>query len=252
MFDLSPFLTLLDWVTATDKFVKSGEGRELAELLRAAHRLPWTAAAPPDPAALPRFLQGLGSSLDTLSQDLLLARPHQIAENAATLARHLNDAGPEAARWARPFTVLLERIRTAYEPFADNTLASQRCLVQWYIKHGYLFQGVALAREWVVSWTCARLGQDEIADREKAEEALNQAARRQRGENVSEPSPLLADLEALPDKPLLLETWDRVNDLRNDIAHCGHRPQPRPTSRIIQAACSLLGKLDQFEKGKNP
>lgn len=246
VFDLSPFLTLLDWVTATDKFVKSGDGRELAELLQAAHRLPWTTAAPPDSADLPRFLQGLGRSLNTLSQALLLARPHDIAENATVLVQRLNDAGPEAARWARPFTVLLERTRTAYEPFTDNTLASQRDLVRWYIEHGYLFQGVALAREWVVSWTCARLGQDQIADREKAEEALNQASRRKRGESVSELSPLLAELEALPDRPLLLETWDSVNDLRNDIAHCGHRPQPRPTSRIIQAANGLLGKLDQL------
>lgn len=252
VFDLSPFLTLLDWVTATDKFVKSGDGRELAELLQAAHRLPWTAAASPDPAALPRFLQGLGSSLNTLSQALLLARPCEIARNATALVQRLKDAGPEAAQWARPFTVLLERTRTAYEPFTDNTLASQRDLVRWYIEHGYLFQGVALAREWVVSWTCACLGQDQITDREEVEEALNQAARRKRGGSMPEPSPLLADLEALPDKPLLLETWDSVNDLRNDIAHCGHRSQPRPTSRIVQAAGGLLGKLDQLPLPDSP
>jgi hypothetical protein len=242
VFDLSPFLKLLDWVTATDKFVGSGDGRELAELLRAAHRLPWTAGAPLDAAPLPRSLQGLGSSLDTLSQALLLARPHEIAENAAKLAQRLDEAGAEAVRWARPFTVLLERTRAAYEPFTAHTLASQRDLIQWYFDHGYLFQGVTLAREWVVSWTCVRLGQDRIADREVVEEALHQAARLRRGEGGTVASPLLALAEA----DLLLQTWDRVNDLRNDIAHCGHRSQPRPTSRIVEAARGLAEQLKQL------
>ncbi|MCS6859773.1 MAG: TIGR02221 family CRISPR-associated protein, partial [Abditibacteriales bacterium] len=71
VFDLTPFLSLLDWVTATDKFVKTGDARELANLLKAAHSLPWKSAGAADRSDLPRQLQGLGTTLQNLSQSLL-------------------------------------------------------------------------------------------------------------------------------------------------------------------------------------
>jgi len=242
--DLTPFLGLLDWITATDKFVKSGDAHELADLLKVAHSLPWKSSS--DRGDLPRQLQRLGTTLQHLSDALSLARPHEIAEHAAALARQLDLAAAETVQWAQPFTVLLERTRTAYAPLVANTLSSQRALVRWYSEQSQVLQAVTLAREWVVSWTCAALGRDLIAAREAVETALNQASRQQRGEAVTAPSSLLPELMALPNASLLRQTWDGVNDLRNDTAHCGQRAQPRPTSSIVQAARRLAEQLERL------
>jgi CRISPR-associated DxTHG motif protein len=244
VFDLTPFLSLLDWVTATDKFVKTGDARELASLLRAAHNLPWKSASPQDRQHLPRYLQGLGTTLESLSQALALARPHEVTEHAAGLAERLDTAAVETERWAQPFTVLLGRTRSAYAPFAANTLAAQRELVRWYVERGHVVQAVTLAREWLVSWACCHLGKDQLAEREDVEEAINQASRRRCGEAVENESPLLTPLTALPNADTLMKAWDTVSDLRNDVAHCGMRLEPRPASKIVQSAAKLVDQMD--------
>ncbi|HEY9786344.1 MAG TPA: TIGR02221 family CRISPR-associated protein [Candidatus Obscuribacterales bacterium] len=246
VFDLSPFLGLLDWIAATDKFVKTGDARELADLLKAAHSVPWRSAPFSDRNHLPRHLQGLGATLEKLSQALALTRPPEIANQASELDKRLDAAAGETVRWAQPFTVLLERTRSAYQPFAEDTLAKQRNLVHWYNDRGQAIQAITLAREWIVSWTCIRLGKDKLTEREIVEIAINQAALQKRGQTVEDESPLLPSLRALPEVDRLVRVWGEISDLRNDVAHCGMRLRPRPASTIVQSTKELAYQLDLF------
>lgn len=251
VFDLTPFLRLLDWVTATDKFVKTGDARELAGLLQEAHSLPWKLAASQDRHQhLPRHLKALGSNLQSLSQALALARPHEISEHAASVTTRVNDAVTESAKWAQPFTVLLGHTQRAYSPLAANTLAAQRELVRWYVERGLVIQTVTLAREWLISWTHCYLEKDPLTKREDVEEAISQSARRQRGEAVHNESPLLTLLAALPDANTLIQAWNGTSDLRNDVAHCGFRPHPRSVNTIVQSARKLVSRLEQLSLPK--
>jgi CRISPR-associated DxTHG motif protein len=245
VFDLTPFLGLLGWVTATDKFVKTGDARELARLLGEAHRLPWQSASQ-ERQNLPYRLQGLGTTLENLSQSLALVRPQEVAEYATALAERLETAAVETARWAQPFTVLLKQVESAYAPFETNTLATQRELVRWYVEGGHVVQAATLAREWLVSWTCCHLGKALLTDRKNVTDAINQASRTRRGKAVEEVSPLLTALNVLPAADVLVSTWDQVQDLRNDVAHCGMRIQPRSASSIMQSAAKLVDQLNRL------
>src|SRR5262249_37454795 len=161
-----------------------------------------------------------------------------------TLQKRLNTGAVEVERWAQPFTILLEHTRSGYEPFAIDTLAAQRELVHWYVGRGHITQAVTLAREWLISWASRQLGKHLIADRESIEETINQAARLKREGGIQDPSPLLAKLTDLPEADTLVSAWDTTNDLRNDVAHCGIRRQPRSVGSIVQSAMSVVERLD--------
>jgi CRISPR-associated DxTHG motif protein len=247
VFNLTPFVRLLDWITATDRFIKSGDAADLSALLGEAHQLPWRSATTQSRDGLPRHLKGLGSNLHKLTQALLLARPPEVAEHATAVNRQLAAAAPETARFAQPFVLLLERTQQHVGSLASDNLQTQRQLVHWYVEHDHAMQALTLAREWLVSWVCQALGLDLIKGRDEAEKALTHLWRRERGKSIDgELSPLLDNLAAVPQAAELLRAWDPIGDLRNDVAHCGYREKPRTAGNILQAVEQVAGHLDRL------
>ncbi|MBX3277951.1 MAG: TIGR02221 family CRISPR-associated protein [Acidobacteria bacterium] len=246
VFELTPFLILLDWTTATDKFLKTGDARELAMLLKSANSKLWRSHDQKNRGELPQHLNQLSGILDNLSSALSLTRPADVRKHAEALSTTIDKAAAETTRWAKPFTLLLQRTEAEYTPFSTDTLIAQRELIRWYIRHQHYVQAITLAREWLISLACQQLKQDLLQMRREVEDTINSAARRARRESYSE-TPLLTQLSALPSTSLLIDAWNQTVDLRNDVAHCGMRLQPRDVRGIIRAAVRIVESLDKFE-----
>ncbi len=94
MFDLSPMLTLLEWAVAADRFNRTGDARYLASLLgQAQKRL--AQGLQHDQEAIAQQVAPLGrlrSGLKHLSQALAVVRPDEVAEGAARLPEHIEQA----------------------------------------------------------------------------------------------------------------------------------------------------------------
>jgi hypothetical protein len=252
IFDLTPFVTLLDWTVATDQFLATGDTQPLADRVKEAHRLPWQARAVGDKSTLPRNLQGVAQILETLGQALRLVRPEEAIRIAAGLLPQIEAVRGEAESWAKPFSLLLDRTAEDYRPLAleadprdlahaAESLRIQRSLVRWYIERRQYVQAIVLAREWVISYAIYLLGWDMINDRDLAERLLSTESilrRQQRGLPL-EPT-MRKSLEGA------VALWDRLPDLRNDIAHVGMRREPRPVTSIIAAAQNLPGDLEML------
>ncbi len=238
VFDLMPLVQLLEWTTATDTFIKTGDAQALASRLKEAHQLTWRQGATQDRSQLPRHLKGMGDALGALSQALALTRPSEVADQARKLTEKLESGAEELKRWAPPFHLLLEQITTAYEPFMDNTLESQRRLVRWYIEHAQYLPAIALAREWLVSWAGQALNKPDFEDRECVERALNQASQHSQNK-PTEDTELMKRLLEIDHYSTLRDAWDTLGDLRNDTMHCGMRKEPRSASSIFKSANRL-------------
>ncbi|HWQ35304.1 MAG TPA: TIGR02221 family CRISPR-associated protein [Blastocatellia bacterium] len=249
VFDLTPFISLLDWTTATDQFIKRGNASELATFLKDAHQQAWRDRIAPK-SELPRHLQSLGAGLEGLSQALRLSRPAEVCDKAEQVTSALNRAITETETFARPFTLLLDKVRATTEPFHENTLASQRKLVHWYVEHEQYMQAATLAREWLVSWACEQLKIKAAQDRDArlpVEEAINQAQRRKQQKEIGEESAYLKPLERLAQIDDLLKVWDQLGQLRNDVAHCGMNRQADSAKNLIQRIKNVAGLLDQLD-----
>lgn len=238
VFELSPFLDLLKWLSATEKFIDTGNSGSLGDLLGAIQNDAMRAGSP----NAPRTLRPLAKVLSILSSELLLGRPLQAGESAADVTRKISEARPDLNSAATlPFATLLEKVEDAYLPRADSSLAGQIELIQWYIDHGHILQAATVGREWIVTFLCEQLSLDPLSGRDDAETALNHLVLSHlEGGVEGTPSPHLEQTRSLPCAEKLSQYWSRARDLRNDLAHCGYRTQPLNVCKLSLKTRKLL------------
>ncbi len=248
IFDLTPLLDLLDWLSGAEFFLQRSDAILLAERLRAVHRQAWRGQSGED---LPKQLQSIANKLQLFSQALHLARPLEVMNHANGLLQMLEKVISEAKQWAKPFAVILEQIRSEAEKFAHDapdrldkeSLQKQLALIEHFVEKGLWVQAILLAREWVVSWVALQRGDGDWLDSnyrvQEIEEALNKASRRLRGESVEVPE----WFDELPKSKEVADLWNSLTQLRNDVAHCGMRKDAAPISSIEQRVREIPKRL---------
>ena len=246
VFDLAPLLELLDWTSGAEALLKRGDAELIAEKMVTAHQTLRRMGT-----GTPEKLRPLGEKLRALSQALHLSRPREVMRIAHDLLPLLEEARTEFERWAKPFALLAGQIRNELEPLAfarpdtlsRENLEKQLGLVDHYLKKGLVVQAVTLAREWVVSYVLLCRGSGDWlrrSDRAEAEKALGAAVARLQG-GTPEPPPEWFD--HLPTSAGLVDLWNELGQLRNDLAHCGMRTDAWPTGTIEQNAQAIPAKL---------
>ncbi len=261
VFDLTSFVQLLDWLTATDRFVQMGDGRALAELLRA--------GIPPGPQmrddlearAMGNHLRVAADAMDKVSLALWVTRPLEAMQAAARLDRTLDQARPSIARLAQPFGVMADQVRAAYVPFAltepveavdiKANLRIQLAMVRWYLDKGQVVQAATLAREWLVSLLVWRLRAGDLLDQKNArwpvEQALNNLVEESKpSSQAATPSRFDEAVRLLRVSEELGSVWSKLRDLRNDLAHVGMNAQARPAAKLCRDAEELYPILEQL------
>lgn len=243
VFDLSPFMNLLEWTTATDQFLKTGNGQGLANLLKAEN-----------PAT-----QSLAASIDRIAQSLHLLRPMDVMREAAELPKHIASAGPSVSRSVPPFATLLKRVEQDYGAFGlqnpmDYTMNARGCLarqlkmVEWYAEKGQVVHALSLAREWLPSLLCYHFNVDpmEKAEREDMELLLNGGTIKDNHGNVVKESPRLSDWSQVPNGKQLRALWGgalNLANLRNDVLHAGFRKNAKSVETIGNLTKQIIQEL---------
>ncbi len=240
IFDLTPFVSLLDWLTATEQFVQTGNARQLATLLRQKGKL-----------------QKAADTLQTVSQAALLCQPFTLMQNAPGLFPALQAAEEEMAARARPFRVLNERINREFGQFQakfpddpEQVLRSEYRLIEWYYENKQLIQAMSLAREFLIDCVQYRLSgilnPDSFArgvreEYERAVSGLNKVG----GPHPKEPREFSVD-DLNPSGQTIYQTWDECDMLkktwgalevvRNGLDHAEHQKAPLPLPSIQKKA----------------
>jgi CRISPR-associated DxTHG motif protein len=248
VFDLTPLLDLLDWLSGAEALLGWGDARTLADRMELTHSRLWRERAA---NTLPQHLQRIARKLRKFSQALHLSRPVDVMRIAHELLPMLSEAQDEFRRWARPFAVIVERVQAEIAPLAHEeperldaeNMRKQLSLVEYCLRKGLIVQAVTLAREGIVSWTALQRGDGDWLDRnyrEKSiEEALNRASRRLRGQGDEVPE----WFDKLPNSQEVARLWDWVTQLRNDLAHCGMSKQAASIESIAQRVTELPRRL---------
>ncbi|RMH35739.1 MAG: TIGR02221 family CRISPR-associated protein [Acidobacteria bacterium] len=258
VFDLTPLLNLLEWLSGVEFFLQRSDGVLLAERLISIQDA-LRRKQPPSQTSkeLPEKLKSVGDKLKHLSQALHLARPRDVMRYASELLPLLEKVAAEAERWAKPFALILEQVRSEVVKFAHNTpdqldqenLQKQLALIEHLVDKGLWMQAVTLAREWVVSWLALQRGDGDWLDKEyrehQLESALGAAARELQKKRAVEkkqaevPEWFGQLLKAME----IAELWSWLTQLRNDVAHCGMSRQAAGIQSIEQRARELPGRL---------
>ncbi|MCX8207798.1 MAG: TIGR02221 family CRISPR-associated protein [Methanothrix sp.] len=238
VFDLTPFMKLIDWTNATEMFIRTGHGRDIADLLRNAHQVAYRTDRP-DGRSPPRELKNVARDIEAISNAIALARSNEVMKHALRLKNRPESYREEARYWAKPFSLLVDRIAESFVPFAcDETDISGRLrteyrIIEWLLDKNQIVQAILLAREWIVTYVIHKLGERHIQDsdlRKRIEEKMNDAM----------------EWGDLPVDRNLLDIWSRLADLRNDAAHCGMRSNPRPYDAFIRGVREIHEELRRF------
>lgn len=254
--DLTNFVELLDWMVGADLFVRFGDARDLATLLHTQHNRvkpdPKTASKDEMAAWNNSPIKATAENLTKVSKALRVVRPADAMHASAQIMQQLPAVEHEIGTLAVPFTPLAQQIIDNFRPIAlDETeqvdplriLQTELNLVGWYLDRSQVFQAVALAREWLVSWVMVQLGKSDIlekAERQLVEQMLGAAVQAQRGGTGAE---IPVDLNAIPSLKEVIDLYNDLGDLRNDLMHAGKRKQPKGAQGVEERAKRLYASL---------
>ena len=241
VFELTSFLSLFDWMVASDHFLRTGFGTPLAELL----------------SEESGAIGELRKSILDLSDGLQLLRPNTVVDSAAKLVEDVKKATPEVSKTIPPLENMLKDISESYGRFAGDpnnpiqVLDAQLKMVSWCCERHQFVQSLALAREWLPSLLCMFFKVDAQDREERSDmERLLSGDRRKcpewgRWDSWSE----------VPSGKQMRRIWDTLSSLRNDVLHAGFRKTPKEPEEIKRTAREVAGELkaiwSEFKKGLN-
>jgi len=241
VFDLTSFIGLLDWTTATDQFIQTGDARRLAQLLNSSRTKRGIA-------------RDASETLSTVSLAAFLCQPFRLMPEAQQLEDRLQAAEQQLVADARPYRTLRHRIVDTFGAFgADKDAAppvqlrTQFRMIEWYQRNNQLIQAVTLAREWLISAVTIRLGQAVDLGRtqrdmmEKAVSGLSQIGQKKRNPDGTEyifgPDHLnpygRRILDTWPEADRLRRLWDNLSAVRNTLDHAGYQKDPMPVAKMV-------------------
>lgn len=250
VFNLTPFVRLLDWLTATQEFIYTGDANYLAQLLSEQGRVQRSSA-----------LKTAGRQLRDLSLAMMLCRPLEVMETAGELENALQRAESDLAQYARPFGLLARRIEAEYAERAlvaptdpDHVVESLRqqvALIDWYLNNHQVMQAMTLAREWVVTASGWKLGKgfalsaqvrDHAQDGSGVARGLSGLTRLGRpmgeGRAFSEEdlNPEGKVMRAWPEWQLLQVLMRAIQTVRNGLDHAGMNKSQIPARTLARKA----------------
>ncbi|GIX17745.1 MAG: hypothetical protein KatS3mg119_1931 [Rhodothalassiaceae bacterium] len=253
IWELTEFVTVLDWALALHLFLKTGRAEDAAQATRqlkeALKKEDWTGQ--PKQEALGE-LECFAEALDTFGRDFETIRTGDMLlkcdDGSASSAKRLFDAATCVIEaWKDepyPIADLAGRVRRMVEPLADN-LEHLAC------KDGHRAVA-ALARLYL------NFGRYNEALITMSEGIVNRYAR---NENVAKPATCAfsgSGREKSESDARCDQLYKKVGNLRNDIAHAQYQKRhsgrdsdpkkAKPASQIIQQTKEVLEEFEAFEK----
>lgn len=250
IFDLLPIISLLDWTTATDQFIKTGNGQVLAALLECE-----------GDTATKELAQGI----NTIAEGLHLLRPMMVMQQSAKLPALIASAIPTISQGVPPFAALLRRVEHDYSAFgleepanhqmnAQAALVCQLRMIEWYVDKEQTVQALSMAREWLPSLLCYHFNLDpQVEKPNRAEMELLLAGGKTKNQQTGEisESPYLKQWESIPNqlrKPIA-RLWggdSSLANLRNDVLHAGFRKNPKTPEDILEKTRQIITELKKI------
>ncbi len=237
IFDLTPFIDLIDLSYATELFIKYGSSSLLSKFLKDLH----------DKVRIENQvfskLKSLGSDFQNITESLTFIRPQEVSKSSVKLKTTILDVSRDLERIkeTEPLKYLFSKIPTSLNNliltedeniFSEAGFRMQAEMIKYYLETQQFVQAITLSREVIVSLVCKHysLKFQKREDRAKAEDKIN------------EWSDFLSKgivLEQLPSQ--MGNLWQKIREARNDINHAGMREN-------VSSASKLKNKIEKYCK----
>lgn len=247
-FDLFPIVSLLDWTTATNQFIQTGNGQALANLIK-------------NSSNGDRNAENLAENINNIALNLQTLRPVDLMDEASKLPKYIRESESTISQNIPPFAALLKRVESDYGSFglvesatdqdrAKQALIKQLDMVEWYIDKQQIVQALSISREWLPSLLCYYFDLDSMngENRSEMELLLSGGTVKDREGNVIREAKYLAQWQNITKqkKKPLNRLWCgdfNLANLRNDVLHAGYRKNHRSAVYIQEQTQKIVEQL---------
>ena len=236
VFNLTPFVSLFDWLVATNQFIYTGNAWYLASQLRK------TGDKRIDP---------LAENVTLIARGLELLRPREVADAASELPNHLQAVSESLPA---PFGIVVQSIEKTYGDFKITSedsrahLQSQLKMINWYVDKEHYVHALAMAREWLISLVCFYFEED-IWDQNARMDTEILLGGGKRGEQESRHR---HEWQSVPEGERLRKLWSggplNLANLRNDVLHAGFRKNPKPSDEVISKTIEVRKEINEIAR----
>lgn len=253
VFNLTPFVELMDWSQAVEEFVKYGECGALGELLRREVLPRKKASRGGDQEA--NLLDGLRQVLEQMNKSLGTCRGKAIYENdyrqrVLDLLAQLRQLPSTLPAFAALADQMIAKVNTLDCSGAGASSEVRRGLgaVQWCLEHNLIQQAYTLLQETIVTHFCQRLGYDHLKQKPQGRDDVSAALAilaRKKDESCVESEVIRAAIKLVQEVagPELLKCYHELTEDRNDMNHGGLREHTKNPEKLIAAIKEAYPKL---------
>lgn len=245
LFDLKPFMDIIDWSYATNDFLRRGNSAPLAELINQTH-----SDARKNPSSyLPQNLQNVGRELNLFQEAFGLTRITELPKLTSTVRKKIAMSAEDVSQLiqAAPFKAFIRQIedKIAFldveeaQLFTPKGLLMQSELLNYYVKTQHYQQAVTLGRELMVTYVAHLLHISDFTEKDerlKAESFLNQLVEMNKTNPAS-----ISDNERK-----MAICWATTSQIRNDINHAGMNKNPKPAKKLVNQIVEVSKQISQF------
>ncbi|OUD14533.1 TM1812 family CRISPR-associated protein [Thioflexithrix psekupsensis] len=243
IWDLSAFISLLDWSSALQNFLKTGHGGRLADLVKQENAL---LQKHPSGGRRPTRLSALVSTLKEFSENIATVRCSKIITgdersegSARKVLKKIEESRDEVKEYFKPLAPILDSLSERLKDLPSDSLFGQAghdamsALAKLYLDYERYPEAAIVVREGWISLYDAnvhlsddqRLAQDKRTNTEKC-------WRDQEGVGAKKGTGA-----------------DTLSNVRNDIEHGGFNEQPKPAKTLIEEIKKCANVFDNKKLG---
>ncbi len=228
VFNLLPFDQLLDWTTAIDRFIGTGDPTKVSELTarNITPVLKKTEGKDQDAAAL----RGLHKALVSFSQTIATCRGKNIVHDAASLKKNIILA--QNQEQIKPLKPLLEQLASSVQSFSGDEVRDGIAACRWCLRHNLVQQGFTLLEETMITWILVETIPEGEHKKEKFRNLVGMALKiyaddlpvDQWSEGARNNEGLIEQIiRWLKEHPSLAQHMKNLIQERNDLNHAGYK-----------------------------
>lgn len=253
IFNLTPFVNLLDWTAAIDRFINTGDARSISQLTKEDAKAIGIRGdienkKPFD--ELEKQLRNFSEVVSTCRGQQLLTAPINLKDIVTDILKKEGDT------FIKPLGPLLEILQCRFKNFDNNEYNNILETSKWCLEHNLIQQGLTILQEGIITYICDIFGLDRLQyydNRKLVIQALEVKGKPHKKWYESAKKNKIVIEKMLSSDVFnddFCELMRNISDLRNDINHSGWNDSPCKPNRFKTNLEKYILKAEKIFKSK--
>lgn len=251
IFDLTVFDVLLDWATAIDRFLGTGDAVPVCRLADKAVKPILKSTRGSDNSAV--AIRNMAVGLEKFSRAISTCRGREISNRIAFLKKEIIKC--ENLDIIQPFRPIFERIQEQMDRFNGNAIPDGIRAAGWCLDHNLIQQGYTILEETIISYFVLRIGEDpedlENKNREIATQAMhiyNKGLDKSKWKKPAKDYPAITKrfVAFYRSQHSLAKVFSDIAGFRNDLNHAGYKPNAMDAVKFKRKLSELIDDAAKY------